>query len=384
MSSRQLRRLRKQQELLSESTPPDKDGDDSDIAEDNEPSGNKPRVNAFSAFAALEDDDGDNEVAQDEIERPATPPKKPAESSAPKKSKKKAKKKKGKRTQASPEPEPHTNKIDDEIDDIDRAIKELRFARPSQAQDATGENDALVESSQRLAELLSINFHHLKVIHEMRRLFGKEAIDAARVEEENQASAQQAPRSRRTPRHVDLEAYLRGPTGPSNKGIPEMLLRKNPFVDGRSYWPRAPAGGLTMSTVGNPDGDFVEFRFCHDKSYQQLENYFFNLIHDHDPMQLVAYLRQEPYHVSTLIQVTKVAKQDQNSALSAELCERALFTLGRVTLSSFRKKLEQGKARVDFRRPENRQFWLAGYHYLKTLIMKGTYRTALELSLIHI
>jgi hypothetical protein len=72
--------------------------------------------------------------------------------------------------------------------------------------------------------------------------------------------------------------------------------------------------------------------------------------------------------------------QDQNQALAADLCERALFTFGRVTTSSFRQKLEQGQARLDFRRPENRQFWLAGYHYIKSLIRKGTYRTALEWS----
>lgn len=84
------------------------------------------------------------------------------------------------------------------------------------------------------------------------------------------------------------------------------------------------------------------------------------------------------YHVSTLLQVSSVAKQDQNMALSAELCERALFSFGRVALSSFKQNLEHGMARLDFRRPENRQFWLAGYHYIKSLIRKGTFKTALE------
>lgn len=86
------------------------------------------------------------------------------------------------------------------------------------------------------------------------------------------------------------------------------------------------------------------------------------------------------YHVSTLLQVSAVAKQDQNMALSAELCERALFSFGRVSTSAFRQDLENGRARLDFRRPENRQLWLAGYHYLRSLIRKGTYRTALEWS----
>lgn len=67
-------------------------------------------------------------------------------------------------------------------------------------------------------------------------------------------------------------------------------------------------------------------------------------------------------------------------ALSSELCERALFTFGRVTTSAFRQDVEQGRARLDFRRPENRQFWLAGYHYIRSLLRKGTFRTALEWS----
>jgi hypothetical protein len=65
-------------------------------------------------------------------------------------------------------------------------------------------------------------------------------------------------------------------------------------------------------------------------------------------------------------------------ALSSELCERALFALGRVAASSFRADLEKGRARFEFRRPENRQLWLAGSHYIKSLVRKGTYRTALE------
>lgn len=65
-------------------------------------------------------------------------------------------------------------------------------------------------------------------------------------------------------------------------------------------------------------------------------------------------------------------------ALSSDLVERALFTFGRAAQSQFATKLSQGKARLDFARPENREFWLAGYQYIKSLIMKGTYRTALE------
>jgi hypothetical protein len=64
--------------------------------------------------------------------------------------------------------------------------------------------------------------------------------------------------------------------------------------------------------------------------------------------------------------------------LSADLLERALFSFGRAAITAFNNKIAQGKARLDFARPENREFWLAGYQYIKSLIMKGTFRTALE------
>jgi hypothetical protein len=76
--------------------------------------------------------------------------------------------------------------------------------------------------------------------------------------------------------------------------------------------------------------------------------------------------------------VSKIAKDQTDHALSSDLVERALFTFGRAAQSLFATKLSQGKARLEFARPENREFWLAGYQYLRSLIMKGTYRTALE------
>jgi tetratricopeptide (TPR) repeat protein len=76
--------------------------------------------------------------------------------------------------------------------------------------------------------------------------------------------------------------------------------------------------------------------------------------------------------------VSKVAKDQSDHSLSNDLVERALFSFARASTSLFSTKISQGKARLDFARPENRELWLAGYHYIKSLTMKGTYRTALE------
>ncbi|KAJ9133227.1 Ribosome quality control complex subunit 1 [Coniochaeta hoffmannii] len=378
MSSRQLRKLRQQQELLAlqkETTQRDAESDteDEELLPAARPS--KPRFAGFAALAGEDDQDEDedrDEVNEDEPPETQTPP--PEEAPPVKKNKKsKKKKKKGKKTENpnQEEPSPAANK---DLDEIDRAIQELNLAREQSSVKTTTMPDS--GPAERVSQLLHINFQHLKVLNEMRRLFGKEAMETAEHEEDAQTGAARG-RRQRQPRQqqVDIETFLRGQPG---KGIPDVVLRRNPFIDGKSSWPRATAGGLTMTTIGDPKADVVEFAFSHDRAYGQVEAQFFFLVGMHDPMKLVYFLQQYPYHISTLIQVSRIAHQDQNAAFAAELCERALFTFGRVTLSSFRKKLEEGKARLSFMRPENRQFWLAGYHYVKNLIRKGTYRTALE------
>ncbi|KAI1294421.1 transcriptional repressor TCF25-domain-containing protein [Xylaria venustula] len=390
MSTRQLRKLQRQREL-EQLQGPNPANDESDESEDDTPI-QRPKRPAFSAFAALggqddnedEDDDNDGDDDSNKVEptRISSHPTESAAHTETSKSKKK-KKKKGKKANAKTGPSPRTDtpvQAEDDDDDIEKALRELNISNPSSGTPAISQADrAQTMAYERICELLRINTHHLKVVNEMRNLFGREAIASA-MNEENEERAR-AQRPRHMPQQVDLETFLKGQPG---RTLPEVTLRRNPFLPGKDTWPRAATDGLTMTQVKETVSTdktapgTVEFAFSHSELYNSLEQQFFQLVQMLDPMQLVHFLHRHPYHISTLIQVSKVAKQDQNSALSADLCERALFTFGRVALSSFRQKMEEGKARLDFRRPENRQFWLAGYHYLKNLGQKGTYRTALE------
>jgi hypothetical protein len=364
-------------------------GDNSATDDDDElttiPRQSKPR---FSAFAALADDDGDDNGEDDEELEPNREEENPSsaaekldveEPTAANKSKKPKKKKrrKGKKPETPGESEKAAKGKSDGLDEIDRAIKELNLAPIRGPSDTATGSQNVVKASERLSQLLRINLQHLKVLNEMRRLFGKEAIEAAQADEEAQIMEHFREIQRRGARGegVDLETFLRAPM---REGLSEVVARRNPFIEGKKRWPKGSAGGLTMTTIGNMNEETTEFSFAQDKAYSGLDSTFFFLIGMHDPTRLIHFLQQHPYHVSTLIQVSKVAIQDQNASLAAELCERALFTFGRVTLSTFRKKLEEGRARLNFNRPENRQFWLAGWNYIKNLIRKGTFRTALE------
>lgn len=76
--------------------------------------------------------------------------------------------------------------------------------------------------------------------------------------------------------------------------------------------------------------------------------------------------------------MSEIAKHDRDHATSGDLLERALFSYGRAVHSTFSKKLSEGKARLSFRRPENREFWLAAWRYISNLGMRSTWRTAFE------
>jgi len=79
-----------------------------------------------------------------------------------------------------------------------------------------------------------------------------------------------------------------------------------------------------------------------------------------------------------LLQVSDIAKQQGDHSVSGDLLERALFSFGRSVHSSFSSSITEGRACLDFRRPENREFWLAAWRYTTNLSMRGTWRTAYE------
>jgi hypothetical protein len=157
-----------------------------------------------------------------------------------------------------------------------------------------------------------------------------------------------------------------------------LSLRRNIFIQGKEEWPRATSGGLAMEVVSkNPDGS-VEYRFVHNTSYQETQRQFQVCVASMDPERMVQLLHTNPYHISTLLQVSEIAKQQRDNASASDLLERALFTFGRSVHSTFSSTLSAGKARLSFSRPENREFFLAIWRYIATLCVRATFRTALE------
>jgi hypothetical protein len=387
MSSRQLRKLQQQKELEQAKLQAEAE-EDSEEEPDFLPQKAKPSL--FASLAALEDEgEGDEDEDEQEAESAKEDLSEPEPSPAPAPKAKKSKKKKKAKNKAKAAP---VDKQENE-DEIEAALQELNLKKPSgdsQGQDTAPSFDPEYE---RVCALLGIQKQHLKVANEMRNLFGKTAI-----ENHDDAGGPIGRGARRRQRGqnqmVDLGTALKG-HHPPGKGLSALTLRHNCLIQGKDDWPKGTTGGLTMEVVDDMrlvDGT-VEFRYVHDKTYQSLQQAFHGYVEMGDPQNLIGLLTRNrkssnlsgcfvltvsAYHISLLLQVSIIAKDQGDHAVASDLVERALFTFGRAASSLFSTKLAEGKARLDFHRPENRELWLAGYQYIKSLVMKGTYRTAFE------
>lgn len=375
MSSRALRKAQREKEeqeqlrKLQEEEPSDEEYHDDE--------GPVPvaKKSAFSAFAML----GDEDEEEDDEPEDAVPAVQPRQSSSDEeetqprptkttksKKKKKSKAKGGPKMSATPP-------ADADLDDIDLALKSLS-TKPS-AKGSTANATSVDPTVAETCSLLSIDTSHLHASNEMRRLFGRAALERDNEEDEPAGG-----RRRRGQQQQGLAAALRGrqAAGGRTNGLAALSLRRNIFIQGKDEWPVATSGGLGMEIVDKtPDGT-VEYRYTHTRPYQSVQSEFDTCVASMDPNRMVQLLQYNPYHISTLLQVSEIAKQERDHATSGDLLERALFSFGRSVHSTFSHNLSQGKARMDFRRPENREFWLAACRYISNLGMRSTWRTVYE------
>jgi hypothetical protein len=363
MSSRALRRAQKEQEereMQEKLAQLEQSADESE-----EEVAPKPHAKP-SLFAMLGDTGDDEDEDQDEDDDDEEPAPKPVIQEAPlpnpsKKSKKKKKKGKNKSKTATPQ----KDATDSGLDEIDQALLALKVTSSGKKGADEALQPAISEESQQLCSALSIDTAHLHAANEMKKLFGRTALQHADDDEPRQRGAQ------------GIAARVNGRNQPGSR-LTGLSLRRNIFIQGKEEWPRATSGGLGMEIVAKHDDGTVEYRFVHNTSYQETQRQFLVCVASYDPERMIQLLHTNPYHISTLLQVSEIAKQQRDNASASDLLERALFAFGRSVHSTFAATLSVGKARLSFSRPENREFFLAIWRYIATLCVRATFRTALE------
>lgn len=386
MSSRAIRKLQKlrEQELHQASSHADHEVDESSEDEPvTRPS--KPKFNAFDLLNAADDDENEDDDGSDRDIEAVTQPSEPAPTSTKpidsNKKKKKKTKKKAKTPKSPAVGDSATIKSENaELDEIDRALKELSTDGNLRPQDA----DQFVSAgnlgdsvfSKTPEELLSIEPKFLNATNEMRRLFGNVVLENF-DQSEDTGTGRRRTRQREM---VDLGQALTGRYSPASRGqnLAGVTLRRNVLMPGKDEWPRAPSGGLGMEVVDSLHNGHTAYRIIHNNAYRDVQRQFDMCVESMDPQRLVHLLQYNPYHISTLLQVSEIAKHQGDHAVAADLLERALFNIGRSAHSSFGNRLKEGRARLDFMTMENRELWLVGWRYISNLGMKGTWRTAYE------
>jgi len=386
MSSRALRKLQKEREQQKQLEVLDEGAAQEDDLEEVELPVAKAR-NAFDVLNGRGEEDGgeaeavsddgsdaqdiDSNVVQGKDDHAAS--EKLNVRSKPKKKKNKKKGKSAEQAEVSSKGSVAGNKP--QLDEIDLALKSLSTKKtddPSDPLEST--RMRLEEANSYLYSLLAVESKHLNALNEMKRLFGN-------VVTENEDEAVGTPRRRgRGVQQLDLGGALAGRNSPAShgQGLAGLALRRNPFILGKEEWPKATSGGLGMELVEKMNDGTIEYRFVHNTIYQDVQRQFEVCVESMDPQRMISLLQYNPYHISTLLQVSEIAKQQGDHSVSGDLLERALFSFGRSVQSSFTTALSQGKARLDFRRPENREYWLAAWRYTNNLGQRGTWRTAYE------
>lgn len=92
----------------------------------------------------------------------------------------------------------------------------------------------------------------------------------------------------------------------------------------------------------------------------------------------MALLRVYPWHIDTLLQLSDISRHQGDLGQASDFNDRALFAFERTASLAFSVTASSGPPQLDFKRAENRAFWLAAHRALGFLGRRGTWRTAME------
>jgi hypothetical protein len=292
MSSRALRRAQREleekqiQEKLAQD---EQDAQESDSEPEVAPKTSaKPSLFAMLGDGGDEDEEDDEDAAQD-VEPYADKPddhteaKTTSASNPSKKSKKKKKKAKGKGKAADTDADQSatSTKASSGLDEIDQALLALNVTPNGQSGTGSDQQDvAISEEKQQLFSVLSVDTQYLHAANEMKKLFGRAAL------QQNEEEA----RPRQRGQQGGIAAALAGRNAPGNRNLASLGLRRNIFIQGKEEWPRATSGGLGMEVVEKRADGSVEYRFVHNNTYQDVQRQFQVCVASMDPDRMVQLL----------------------------------------------------------------------------------------------
>jgi hypothetical protein len=330
MSSRALRRAKEAGGVVSLPAPEvDEEEEEEEI---HHRSTNGPR-NAFSML--LGNSSSDTEVKENDGEESS----RPDQEQEITKKKKRRKKKSGKKIDVRSSED---NLDLDEVEASVRWVESTLGPAPSEAQQGTSADTGQDTLAQNL---LRVENRFLNPEHEMKRIFGSRVVQS----EINRARKQRGNRT-----------FQRG----SN------------LVTPKPSWP-TPRTGLSMRSLeSDEEGNW--FTWDHSPQYQAIQLEFLTAVESMDHRRIMSILNNNPMHIDSMLQLSEICKMGEDSAMAAELIERTLYVLESSFHFSF--SLANSNCHLDYKRQENRPFFLALFRHISFVSARACYRTSLELT----
>ncbi|XP_057291980.1 transcription factor 25-like isoform X2 [Hydractinia symbiolongicarpus] len=289
----------------------------------------------------MEDEVADEIEKEDEVEFADEENTSASNENKTKKRKNKKKKKKKKELD-----EGENTAKDEELDEIDRSVKEVNkmlgittTASPSAAS-LSNDNTPIFKTKS----ILYVDPRNLSTDNEMKRKFGAAVVKSER---------RRNPHERRHKRMTTL-------------------------VTPRQNWPPMTKLGLTMNPVkSDKSGSSASvFTFEHQEAYRKIQFLFYDAVESLDHNNIMALLNAHPYHIDSMLQLSEICKMNEDYQMAAELIERALYVFECSFHTLF--NITQGICRLEYKRAENRPFFLALFRHIKYVGDKACYRTSLE------
>ncbi|XP_025115412.1 transcription factor 25-like isoform X1 [Pomacea canaliculata] len=345
MSNRALKKLQPQTDAYSL---PDVDLlDNTDVTDDlpchSRKGKQKKPANLFAVLMENGDEDKDNEPvdeasgACERIEDGST------NSGKKKRPKKKKKKKQDVTHEVSTSPVEVEDEVEASIQEVNRILGNSGFSLEDSSKEAN------VELSLTLKALLSVEYKNLNADAEMRKIFGSHVVQAehGRGRHRNRTSQ-----------------------------------RSGRLVQPKENWPVFGRTGLSMTMMHQADskkagaGNSQCFTFEHSPQYQQVQFLFLDAVQSYNPQNIANIIHEHPYHIDSLIQLSEIFRMSEDLQTAVDLIERAIHVFEYAFHPLF--NIATGNCRLDFRRQENRAFFLVLFKHLVNVGQRGCNRTALE------
>ncbi|EDV96286.1 transcription factor 25 [Drosophila grimshawi] len=356
MSARMLKKMQGGSDILA--APPDDDLDNDHLTDNDELDTvrGKSHLNPFDLLNQQSLSESEFKEDDNETEHPSAAIQ--SNSAAKKKKKKRKKKVKSQGNHISSEDNERQDKYFAKVDPL---LGKVYDAVPKQLEKTTSAAAGAAGAvSGQLAskKLLTVELKHLNQQNEMRRTFGKRVV---KVENKR---GRQKPTLKSTYMVTAKDSWP-----PLTKNIITMKLLPTPNTPGTSTIPNIQI---------NDDENVQWFSFQHSQYYQGVQHMFLSALERIDSEFLITLIKRCPYHVDSLVQLSEVCKMTEDFALASELIERALLLLESSVHINF--SLTSGNSRLDYRRQENRAFFIVLFKHAQYLEERACCRTAFEIS----